>query len=233
MDPQTLFFVHVPKTAGRYIVSVALKHELRQGPFLPRGKLYEGTETGRMHYGGHNVVARNPDSPMEYFTHCVQEAPGWAESLRFTVIRNPFDLLVSMYTARWPYDGPTTHMLFPTFTDFIERYCDPHFLWRAPKQQQNLFFQLFDEEGRCPLHTILRQEHVDDDLAAMCAPLGITPMVGGLHKASRSADGRDHRGWYTDRTRELVEKKCAFELEWSGYDFDGLRRETQPVGCAA
>lgn len=233
MDRETLFFVHVPKTAGRYIVSVAMKHELRQGPFLPRGKLYEGSTTGRMHYGGHNVVAKNPHSPMEYFTHCVQEAPGWEDSLRFTVVRNPFDLLVSMYTARWPYDGAATRALFPTFADFVDRYCDPDFGWRAPLQQQNLFFQLFDERGQCPLHAILRQETVDDELAALCAPLGITPLRGGLHKASRGGEGRDHRTWYTDVLREKIEKKCAFELQWAGYDFDGVYRDVSPECRAA
>lgn len=215
-----LFFLHVPKTAGRYVVSVALKHELRTGPFLPRGRAYEGRPDGRLHYGGHNVVRRDPTSPIRYFTHSAQDAPGWADAVRFSVLRNPFDLLVSMFVDGWPY-GKEAPRCFGTFADFVAAYCDPDFAWLVPDQQRSLFFQLFDADGTCPLHALLRQETLDDELHALCAPLGITPVRGGLHKVSRHGEARDHRSWYTDALREAVERKCAADLAWSGYDFDG------------
>ena len=227
MPPSTLFFLHVPKTAGRYLVSVALKHELRQGPFLPQKPIYQGGPDGRLHYGGHNVVRRNPSSPIRYFTHCAQWAPGWADSLRFTVVRNPFDLLVSMFADGWPYGQGLTADRFTSFPEFIRAYCDPAFPWLVPDQQKNLFFQLFDDDGTCPLDAVLHQEDLDDELAALCAPLGITPVRAGLHKASRHGQRRDHRTWYTDALREQVEQACAFPLAWTGYDFDGLRTEVR------
>ncbi|MEZ4236207.1 MAG: hypothetical protein R3F59_08595 [Myxococcota bacterium] len=228
MAPPTLFFLHVPKTAGRYIVSVALHHELREGPFLPpKGRLYRGTPDGRLHYGGHNVVRRSPRSAIRYFTHCARNAPGWEESVRFTVLRNPFDLLVSMFSDGWPYGQGLTDQRFGDFPSFVDAYCDPDFPWLVPDQQHNLFFQLLDEDGSCPIPHRLRQERLDDDLAAVCAPLGIVPVRQGLHKASRFGAQRDHRAWYSDALREKVEQKCAFELSWGGYDFDGLVDRTE------
>lgn len=223
MAPSTLFFLHVPKTAGRYVVTTALKHEVLRGPFLPTRAPYTGNDVGRLHYGGHNVVRRHPESPVRYFTHCVQWAPGWADSVRFTVVRNPFDLLVSMYTASWPYGGDLCPHRFPSFEHFLNAYCDPGRPWLIPDQKQNLFFQLFEEDGTCPLDAILHHEHIDDELALLCRPLGIQPVRGRPYGPSRWDAQRDHRTWYTDRLREMVEKKCAFELAWTGYDFEGLR----------
>jgi len=215
MDPSTLFFLDVPETSGRYLVSTALAHELRRGPFLPSGSV--GSAGGRLHYGGHNVVRRHPESPVRRYTHCVQWAPGWEDSLRFTVVRNPFDLLVAMYTGADP--------LIPRHADFdsfVRTFCDPEAAWPVPAQKENLYFQLFEEDGSCPLDAILHHEHLDDELAMLCAPLGIQPVRARL---SSRLVAPDHRRWYSDRLREEVEKACAFELAWTGYDFDGLRAE--------
>ena len=46
------------------------------------------------------------------------------------------------------------------------------------KDQSNLdmFFQMFDDEGACCAHEVLRMETLDDDLVRMCKPLEIEPV---------------------------------------------------------
>ncbi len=214
MAPSTLFFLDVPGTGGDHILTVALRHELCRGPYLPQKPGLQGDPRGRLHYGGQNVVRRGATAS----SRCVQWAPGWEESLRFTVVRNPFALLVALFAPE-PLD--VTAAIRARFDGFLRAWCDPSPATPVQLQRQNLYFQLFDEDGTCPLDHLLHQEDLDHELAWICAPMGIVPVRGAPPTAP------DHRRWYTDHTRELVERACAFELAWTGYDFDGLRAEVR------
>ena len=226
---RSLYMVHVPKTGGRYVVVRALKHELIEWKRLPPGGLYRGHETGRFYYGGHNVCHSDPKSPIQYFVdHCPGD-PEFQSSLTFSVVRNPFDLLVSMFTARWPYQPQIHPLVFDDFGDFVRAYCDPEFEWAVPLQKQNLFFQLADDDGSCAVDRLLRLEALDDELAAMCEPLGITPVRSDPFRPSRHGEDRGYRRWYTDELRELVQTKCAAELDQFGYDFDGVTADLDPA----
>ncbi len=217
----SLYMVHVPKTGGRYVVVRALNHELVEWKRLPRGALYRGHPQGRLYYGGHNVCHTEPDSPIQYFTECCAADPEFQRSLTFSIVRNPFDLLVSMFTGGWPYQPRIHPHRFEEFDAFLEAYCDPDFSWAVPLQKRFLFFQLVDDSGACAVDRLLRFEALDDELATLCAPLGVVPVKGDPFRPSRHGEARDYRRWYTDRLRELVETKCALELEQLGYTFDG------------
>lgn len=210
MPARSLFFLHVPFCAGDYVISVALKHELRQGPFLPQTPRYRGRPDGRLHYGGKNRVRRKATDTDPSGTRCVQWAPGWDDGVRFAVVRNPFSVLLSMFHASAPPETPRDRR---SFLSFLQRWADD------PQPDGGLFASLFDEDGSCPLDQLLHAEHLDDGLQRLTAPLGIQPRRGP------TPPQRDHRAWYTDPMRELVERVCAPELAWTGYDFDGLRAE--------
>lgn len=222
MDPSTLYFVHIPKTAGRYLVVKALNHELIEYKHLPKGRLYRGNPTGRVYYGGHNVCHSAPASPIKYFTaDCTQDAE-FHSSTSFAIVRNPFDLLVSMFKAGWPYQRGISDHRFPDFEAFIHAYCDEEYPWVVPLQQRFLFFQVLGDEGRCAVDRLLRFEDLDTELAELCAPIGVKPAVDSPFRPSRHGDDRDHRRWYNNTTHDLVRAACAQELEQLGYDFDGI-----------
>jgi hypothetical protein len=224
----SLYFVHVPKTAGRYLVVGALKHELMEGPHLPKGGLYRGNPSGRFHYGGHNVCHSNPDSPVAYFVHNCAEDEEFRASTTFAFARNPFDLLVSMFTAHWPYGGRIHPHRFGDFGAWLNAYLDPGFDWVVPLQKRCLYFQLFDDGGSFALDRLLRVERLDDELAELCAPLGIEPVRGKAFRPSRFKEDRDHRRYYTDAQRERVEQRFDAELGALGYDFDGPNGPMEP-----
>jgi hypothetical protein len=225
--PQTLYFVHVPKTAGRYLVVRALNHELVDFRHLPKGKLYRGKPTGKLYYGGHNVCHSHPASSIRYFGESCTMDPEFHASRSFSIVRNPYDLLVSMYTAGWPYQPSITTQTMDSFDRFIRSYCDPDFEWVVPLQQQHLFFQLVGDDGACAVDRLLRFESLDEQLEQLCAPMGVEPLVSGRFRPSRRSAERDHRSWYTDALRELVALKCRLELRQLGYDFDGATGELE------
>lgn len=218
-----LYFVHIPKTAGRYLVVRALNHELFASRHLPKGRIYKGrAEGGRLYYGGHNVCHSQPQSPIRYFGADCTRDPEFRWNTSFAIVRNPFDLLVSMFKAGWPYQDSITPQKMDSFDRFVRSYCDPDFDWVVPLQQQHLFFQVVGGDGLCAVDRLLRFEDLDAELAALCTPLGITPKVSSPFRPSRRKQERDHRHWYTDALRELVQQKCRLELGQLGYDFDGV-----------
>lgn len=142
---QSLFFVHIPKCAGKHIIEVVLAHEVGQ----------------RLFYIGHPVCTSKPLRIKRFnraWTQSCADDPNYKKSFVISTIRNPFDLLVSMYEYGFPYLAPTLWygepyvepiMPFDTFEEFIRAYCDPDYPWLTKPQQKFLFFQIFGDGGEC------------------------------------------------------------------------------------
>ena len=108
-----IIFNTIPKTGGTYLKSIALsKHSFPA-----------------QHYICADLQdALNDDFKRAWIENCLSEdvipASIREKSLIFSVVRNPFDLLVSMYTYGWPYCRPSSIFLagmriaqkFHTFT---------------------------------------------------------------------------------------------------------------------
>ena len=241
---QTLFFVHVPKTAGTYVMNTALRQVLQPLPERWRARMTRVGRTlgivaavprGTVFSRPHPVCTSTPLGIPRYQRAWTQTCQGYPEletSLVFAVVRNPFDLLLSMYRYGFPYrrprpDKPNRELdaigfPFPSFGDFVKAYCDPEYPWIIAPHHRFLFFQLFDDDGGCVPHVLLRTERLDEGLTRLLAPFGIQPIVSPDRvNASRGSDEPDYRSFYTDELRRLVEKKCRRELEAFGYSFDG------------
>jgi hypothetical protein len=178
---ETLFFVHVPKTAGSYLMNKALRHELGIKVFnehnhqlrnvwfnIPkRIRRFLRPYMMRFNWGlrffiGHPVCTKDVLNmggfPLAWVSSCYN-SPFFRSSLVFSVVRNPFDLLVSMYTYGFPYWRKTHNSKnsyfakhgfpFQSFRDFVKAYCNEKYPWIVKYQQNFLFFQLFDDEGKC------------------------------------------------------------------------------------
>jgi len=90
--------------------------------------------------------------------------------------------------------------------------------------------QVVQRAGPASVNCIIRYERLEEGLALILNALSLMPPSFDLKKymnSSRPSNGdryrkhRDYRRYYTDETRELVEKHCRRELGVFGYDFDG------------
>jgi len=175
--------------------------------------------------------------------------PGiWERAHKIAICRNPFDLLVSMWHfTDYPYEFCREYLGdveagagmanlrhgIKTFEEYIEKFCNPDFPWWGTQEQQDgarffMFHQMFNHDGTCGIDTIIRQEQLSFGTAALLSEMGyITEqqhheIVGSKRKNTGKHRGRiDYRGYYSDKLRELVEKKCKAELVLFGYNFDG------------
>ena len=244
----SMFFIHIPKTGGSYVTEIALKDVLvdisppavggirsRLCYMLSRARSHVSFEKKKIYSAAHCVCTKSPpDSgwfPRAWNNSCAH-LPEFKRSLVFSVVRNPFDLLVSMYSYGFPYRRPRPSKPMPevdrhgfpfnTFESFVTAYCDSDYPWIVKAQQQSLFFQLFGDDGTCGAHYVIRNEHLDEGLSILCEPMGIVPVSSTERpKASRGTQKGDYRKFYDKRLRALVEDACAHELHSFGYSFDG------------
>ena len=256
-----LFMIHVPKTGGSYVTWKALAHECATKEKLIYGRSGPGGDwipsPHRNHwpkrfftYGHYHCLQKTQFDFPHQFNGRNQECAGYDNSLRFSIVRNPFDILISLYFFKYPHNPvPINAKKFPNISwpEFVRTFCSPDEKWLpqvGSPLKRFMFFQMFDDDGACCAHEVLRMETLDDDLARICRPLDIVPIKaprynttdhrfinrndapdsGGWHgEGGKKLEGRDpdFRIYYDDELRELVEKKCQRELTMFGYSFDG------------
>lgn len=216
VNTQFVYFIHVPRTAGTYITRFLFKQLgekfVREGHTVPPHALHPWTERfGPTHF----------------------EKVDKKDCLTFSVLRNPFDLLVSMYLFGFPYWSPRTvagrqQIVWPfsSFRDYVTKLCTwDDYPWICPEQKKSLFFQLFDANGDCLADTILRYELLQEGLQALGAQLGHKwhPPAGRF----QATKPHNYRDFYDEELIRLVETRFAADLETFGYGFD--RHDGQAV----
>lgn len=208
-QPSFVYFIHVPKTAGTYVTQF-LRGQLgdqfiREGHTVPRYALRPWTERfGPSHYSS------------------VRQA----DCLTVSIVRNPYDLLVSMYLFGFPYWSPRNiaghrQIVWPfvSFRDYVTKLCVwDDYPWICPEQKKSLFFQLFDEDGSCFADMILRQENLNSGLQAVGRYLGESWNPPKTRVNTNNA--YNYTDFYDDHLRRSVEDCFAADLSMFGYSFD-------------
>jgi len=82
-------------------------------------------------------------------------------------------------------------------------------------------FEIYSISGRIVADVILRYERLQADFEEFVASLGVKdcpelPRAKGQHRKSAN---RDYRKMYNNRTRRIVERRYAREIEAFGYEF--------------
>ena len=223
-----LYFIHIPSTGGIYLKKNVFPDDAR---FMWYGK-YSGAKYDHHPCGLTDPViyegSRNHSKTYKFDPFFIA-----GESLSFSTVRNPFDQYVSSYLIT------KEQMQNLSFDDFIEITCDPEF---SPSltfgesfylSRKFLFYQMFDDDGSCHADLVLRRERLNDGLTVILNRLGIDANLEGSSDMPPSRWGdrrerqgfskkkkRDYRAFYSDKSREIVEKKRAREIKAFGYTFD-------------
>ena len=177
------------------------------------------------------------EGELRFINGSAQDKPGFKDSFRFSIIRNPYSHLVSLYE----YEKKTNkHNRFfhcdvskVTFKEFLKMSVDDTsgmFDWCAIRIMQNfLTAQTFDEDGNSQIHALVRHEFLDDGLEAILSSVNIE--LPGLYeqgfslKGMRVNDSTPHSDsylrYYDDEMIEMVQKGWGRELEIYGYDLNG------------
>jgi len=224
-NKKKLFHICVPKTANKYFQHTFATQNDQD--MLSKKELAEKTNFQSV---GHCYGMTNPhDINPGFCCGSVSDYKLDASNLIFANIRNPFDMLVSIYSYGWSRNttGNNVAQGSKSFDEFIKKFTAKEFS-PSPYFHKFLFFQLFDDNGIAVPSFLLKLEYLWATLPWLTKtfdlnpvrklrrPLGPAKVDGGVSNRER-----DYKTYYTDETRALVEQHFSRELQAFGYSFDG------------
>lgn len=203
-------FVHIPKTGGTAL-SLALEARAMADDILigdtpkarRRRRRLQGVKTaGRLWKHSRLADIRGLVSDEEIASFFV-----------FTIVRNPWDRLVSYY--HWLREQGFDHPAVTTAKrlDFAAFLRDP--AMQAAIRNSPYSAYVTDGAGRERCDLWLRLEHLAEDVEKLEARLSLR--LGAIPHVNRSERAADHRGYYDPETRDLVAELCAEDIARFGY----------------
>ncbi len=206
-------FVHIPKTGGTALTLAlearAMKDDILVGD-TPKARARRArikADPATAHLRKHSPLSDLGGvlTPAEMDSFFI-----------FTLVRNPWDRLVSYY--HWlrvqSFDHPAVALA--KAVDFSTFLNDP--TTQAAQSAWPARAYLTDRQGKMRASAFLRLEHLDADIAPLQAHLGFDLLPLPHHNASPRA--RDWRGYYTDADAILIARLCAQDIADFGYQFD-------------
>jgi hypothetical protein len=204
--PYRFIFIHIPKTGGTSI---------------------------EKYFGEFDIDSNYKHRTHNYF---LGNLPDYSNYHKFTIVRNPFDLLVSQF--KWNCSIRAWSNFFnkdTSFEDYLNKiisfnYNDVKHLRSKHKKtmwiNKSFFHNNIDIQKKQQLDilkpvdkldTILRFENIQDDFTNLCECLNIPiKKLPHLNKTNR----KHYSEYYTDKTRKIVNERFKDDIEYFGYKFE-------------
>ena len=166
----------------------------------------------------------------------------WNQYLKFSIVRNPWDLVVSQYhwatrkgaigrgawntlSAFWR--EPTrirsnVHTVVANAAQFVygsEPVSFDFFATRLLRYYGDNGDQYFHRSGALALDFVIRFEHLESDYMALCERLGLPGTGLPSLKSKTRAAHRPYSAYYSDETRERVARAYRRHIEEFGFTF--------------
>lgn len=135
------------------------------------------------------------------------------EYFKFGFVRNPWDRVVSLYFRK---EGQTVgdQMPFDAFVDWIE-YASDTCIHPSRHRYQLDWFR--SDDGDIAVDFIGKFENLERDFEYVCRRIGADAVLPHLrHNPARQ---RHYTDYYSPRTRDVIAKKFAVDIENFGYRF--------------
>lgn len=127
----------------------------------------------------------------------------------FSVVRNPWDWQVSLYSYMLIKRDHPQHALISAMSGF-----DEYIHWRCHNEVCLQSEFLVDSNGENVVNCILRFETLGNDFNELCKKLNINVQLPFLNPSARK---KDYKAYYNESTKKLVEKTFLQDIEFLKY----------------
>lgn len=208
---RSYIFVHIPKTGGTSLALAlegrAMKDDIMLGDTPKarqrRHRVKPTPESGRL--WKHSTLSD---------INGLVTPPEIAQMFSFTLVRNPWDRMVSYY--HWLRDQGFDHPAVAlakaqTFEGFLN---DPQ--TQAAQRQWPASRYMTDAAGAEQCTSYIRLEHFTQDAGPLMDHLGFALKMPWENRSNRAGTLNDH---YSDKMRTIVADCCAEDIGRFGYNF--------------
>lgn len=229
-EPDRMFFIHVPKTAGTAVKwnleqqGIETYHMADPHPFCMLSiDNVTAPIIGRINRFDINLVVQHsyPLYPEK-----------WDRMVKFSLTRNPFSWLVSWYLHGTPETedgwGNVNYIYgIRSFPEFVEKFCSPKIKWNhasnSSRWKRFMYPQWFDKAERSQVDFAIRSERLEPGVVKLFQAAGLpTPAEPPADNQNRShRQNKPYQEYYDSASKEIAEKYFARECQAFGYDFDG------------
>jgi hypothetical protein len=206
------WFIDIPRTS-----STSIRAEL--------GKRYG------MPYGKSNIIEKEYAGQQFFPTHMTAQQACklfgkiiWKSIFTFTVVRNPWDRVYSMYQYRRKINGIPLEWDFCDYVLALEEAVartDPSdSKFRLPAHRLGMYDYIAGDNGQIIVKFVVRYETRDDDMKFVASRLHYPELGSCLHLQSATLAGTNYSSAYDSRTKEIVGRIYQKDIELSNYSFD-------------
>lgn len=141
----------------------------------------------------------------------------WEKKYKFTIVRNPWDKVVSHYLYRVKTNQTALGVSSIDFKEWVRltyQEQDPEYM-DIPLMFKPQMDWITDEKGKVLVDFIGKFENLERDFNSVCEHLGISAKLPHLKKTTRER----YNTYYDDRTIEIVANWFERDIDYFGYEF--------------
>lgn len=142
----------------------------------------------------------------------------WDTAYKFTLVRNPWDKVVSHYEYRRKRNKTGVATRNISFSEWVKKTYGPEkdpFYYNNPKAFQPQVEWLKNDEGHIDIDFIGKFETINEDFDKIKAAIGLVAELPHLNASKRAG----FREYYDEETREIVANWFREDIEAFGYQF--------------
>ncbi|MFM1798296.1 MAG: hypothetical protein RLZZ117_574 [Cyanobacteriota bacterium] len=194
MIGRKFIFIHIPRTGGTSLERILLSLEgIANWDELASKKVVDQCVGAEKHFRASRVQA-------------LVGAQHWQKALKLSIVRNPFDKVISHYFQ--PYYRAINALSGHSLDFFLDAYAP------APHEDGKTCNDYLDRE----MDVIIRYENYDHELLSILEPFGVKPsQLRTRIGAVRERTG--YQGYYSRHAKQIVENLYKEDLERFNYVF--------------
>ncbi|MEP4891919.1 MAG: sulfotransferase family 2 domain-containing protein [Aliiglaciecola sp.] len=217
-------FIHIYKTAGTSITNefvpycrildrLAYQNWFSRGIYGQINNLMGWSNDGMKQFTGYHKHARACEVEAKFGSEA------FASYYKFAFVRNPFDLIVSLYFYIMQSKKHISHELVSnmTFLEFLQWHL-------AKKPPLQIDFLMNESRDKKLVDYVGRFENLAQDTASIKQQLNL-PVSGEIEhrNPSKNRKNKHYKDYYDEESKSLIWNYFRLDFELLGYDYDGFQ----------